>query len=117
MDKIDVNVASKPLTLETLFGAMSKDKKANPPAQGTVQLQIDAHGSLSKITADVKLAGRSLRSPQTPTLRPADADVDLTLKDQPAESRHRRPPAADRAVDDQGQHTAGPPGHCRQQAV
>ena len=81
VDKIDVNVASKPLTLETLFGAIDKDKKANPPAQGNIQLQIDAHGSLSKITADVKLAARSLRSPQTPTLRPADADVDLTLKD------------------------------------
>ena len=81
VDKIDVNVASKPLTLETLFGAISKDKKASPPAQGNLQLQIDAHGSLSKITADVKLAARGLRSPQTPTLRPADADVDLTLKD------------------------------------
>ena len=81
VDKIDVNVASKPLALETLFGSIDKTKKASPPAQGTVQLQIDAHGSLTKITADVKVAARNLRSPQTPTLRPADADVDLTLKD------------------------------------
>ena len=80
VDKIDVNVASKPLSLETLFGSIDKTKKTAPPAQGTVQLQVDAHGSLSKIVADVKLSARQLRSPQTPTLRPADADVDLTLK-------------------------------------
>ena len=81
VDKIDVNVASKPLAIETLLGSIDKNKKAAPPAQGTVQLQIDAHGSLSKITADVKLAARSLRTPQTPTLRPADADVNIMLKD------------------------------------
>ncbi len=31
VDKIDVNVASKPLTLETLFGSIDKDKKATRP--------------------------------------------------------------------------------------
>ena len=81
VDKIDVNVASKALPLETLFASFDKTKKAAPPVQGTVQLQIDAHGSLSRIMADVKLAARSIHSPQTPTLRPADADMDLTLKD------------------------------------
>ncbi len=81
VDKIDVNVASKPLPLETLFGSVDKTARAAPPVRGTVQLQIDAHGSLSKIVAEVKLAARGIRSTQTQTVKPVDADLALTLHD------------------------------------
>ena len=81
VDKIDVNVASKPLALETLFGSVNKAAKAAPPVRGTVQLQIDAHGSLSKIVADVKLAARGVRNPQIEHVDPVDADLALTLHD------------------------------------
>ena len=81
VDKIDVNVASKPLPLETLFGSVNKNAKTAPPVRGTVQLQIDAHGSLSKIVADVKVAVRGIRDLQLATLKPVDADVALTLHD------------------------------------
>ncbi len=79
VDKIDVNIASKPLSLETLFKSIDKTKPA--PALGTVELGINAHGSLSKIVALVKVQARGLRSPQFPTIRPADANVNLALHD------------------------------------
>ena len=81
VDKIDVNVASKPLDLEKLLDSVDKTAKTRTPLRGNLQLQIDAHGSLSKIVAEVKLAARSVHSTGLPTLRPADADVGIFLKD------------------------------------
>ena len=81
VDKIDVNVASKPLDIGTLMQSVDKTAKAKSPARGNVQLQIDAHGSLSKIVAEVKVAGRDLHSTDLPTLKPVDADVGIFLKD------------------------------------
>ena len=81
VDKIDVNVASKPLDLESLLDSVDKTAKTRTPARGNLQLQIDAHGSLSKIVAEVKLAARNVHSTGLPTLRPADADVGIFLKD------------------------------------
>ncbi len=79
VDKIDINIASKPLSLETLFAGLDKSQPA--PAQGTVELGILAHGSLSKILAEVKVQGRQLRVPGKEGLAPANLDVDLLLKD------------------------------------
>ena len=81
VDKIDVNVASKPLDIGTLMQSVDKAAKTKSPARGNVQLQIDAHGSLTKIVAEVKLAGRDLHSTDLPTLKPVDADVGVFLKD------------------------------------
>ncbi len=81
VDKIDVNIASKPLPLETLFGSVDKTAKTSPPVRGTVQLQIDAHGSLSKIVADVKVAARGIRGTEIQNVKPVDADLALTLHD------------------------------------
>jgi autotransporter translocation and assembly factor TamB len=79
VDKIDINIASKPLSLDTLFAGIDKSQPA--PVQGTVALSILAHGSLSKILAEVKVQGRQLRVPGK-LISPADLDVDLTLRDQ-----------------------------------
>jgi autotransporter translocation and assembly factor TamB len=79
VDKIDINIASKPLALATLFAGIDKSKPA--PALGTVELSILAHGSLSKILAEVKVTGRDLRSPDKTGLAPANLDLDLTLRD------------------------------------
>ena len=66
IDAIDVNIASKPLSLETLFSGMDKSKPA--PVQGTVELSVLAHGSLSKILAEVKVQG-----PPAPRPRQSEA--------------------------------------------
>jgi autotransporter translocation and assembly factor TamB len=79
VDKIDINIASKPLALATLFAGIDKSKPA--PVQGTVELSVLAHGSLSKILAEVKVTGRDLRSPDKTGLAPANLDVDLALRD------------------------------------
>lgn len=81
VDAIDVNVASKAIELTTLFNAIAKGQPA--PAQGTVQLAVHAKGSLSKIAADVSVRARQLRTDVTvkQKLSPADADVDLNLRD------------------------------------
>lgn len=79
VDAIDINIASKPLPLETLLAGTDKSKPA--PAQGTVELSALAHGSLSKILAEVKVQGRKLLRPGMTGVSPADADVDLTLRD------------------------------------
>ncbi len=79
VDKIDINIASKVISLETLLGALDKTKPA--PAAGTVELSVLAHGQLSKILAEIKVHARKVRLPQQPALAPADADVDLALRD------------------------------------
>ncbi len=79
VDAIDINIASKPLPLETLLAGTDKSKPA--PVQGTVELSALAHGSLSKILAEIKVQGRKLLRPGMTGVSPADADVDLTLRD------------------------------------
>lgn len=79
VDKIDVNIASKVINLETLLSALDKTKPA--PAAGTVALSVLAHGRLSKILAEIKVQARKVRLPKQPSLSPADADVDLALRD------------------------------------
>lgn len=79
VDKIDVNIASKVINLETLLGALNKTKP--PPAAGTVELSVLAHGQLSRILAEIKVQARKVRLPQQPGLSPADADLGLTLRD------------------------------------
>ena len=81
VDAIDVNVASKVIDLPTLFALASP--KAPAPALGTLQLAVHAKGSLSKITADVRVQARQLRTEATvkQRLNPADADVALSLRD------------------------------------
>ncbi len=79
VDKIDVNIASKPLAIATLFTLLDKTKPA--PALGTVELGVTARGSLSNLVALVKVQARQLRGPDFPTIRPADADLSLSLHD------------------------------------
>ena len=79
LDKIDVNIASKTLSIPALYQGADKTKKS--PVLGTVQLGIDAHGSLSKIVAEVKLQARGVRPLEATPVRPADADLSLTLHD------------------------------------
>ena len=78
-DQIDVNIASKPINLETLFAALGKAKPA--PVAGTLDLSVLAHGRLSKILAEIKVGARKVRVPSQPGFAPADADVALTLRD------------------------------------
>jgi autotransporter translocation and assembly factor TamB len=79
VDQIDINIASKPLSLDTLYAGIDKTKPA--PVQGAIGLSVLAHGSLSKILAEVKVQGRDLRVPGKAALSPANLDVDLTLRD------------------------------------
>ncbi len=79
LDKIDVNIASKPLSIPALMQGFDKDKKS--PVVGTIELGINAHGSLSKILAGVKFQARGIHLPQRDVVKPADADVSLTLHD------------------------------------
>ena len=81
VEKIDVNVASKPLALETLLRSVDKNAKTTSPLRGNVQLDLNAKGSLSKIVADLKLGARGVHSTDLPTLKPVDADVGIFLKD------------------------------------
>ena len=81
VDKIDVNVASKPLDFEKLLDSLDKTAKTRTSQRGNIQLQIDAHGSLSRIVAEVKLAARNIHSTELPTLKSIDADVGVFLKD------------------------------------
>ncbi len=81
VDKIDVNVASKPLAIETLMRGVDKNAKTTSPVRGSVQLEINAHGSLSRIVAGIKLGARGVRSTDLPTIQPVDADVNIGLKD------------------------------------
>ena len=81
-DKIDVNIASKPLPIGDLVQTTGAARKSQaPPIKGTVALEITAHGSLSKIVAGIKVEARGLASTQLATVRPADADFHLTLHD------------------------------------
>lgn len=79
VDGIDVNIASKAIDLQTLLGALDKSRPA--PAAGTAQLSVLAHGQLSKILAEIKLQARKVHLPQQPALAPADADLNLALRD------------------------------------
>ncbi len=79
VDAIDVNIDSKPIPVETLYRALFPGQTS--PAQGTVTLTALAKGRLSKLFADVKVAARTLRVPTGPKLAPADADLDLNLRD------------------------------------
>ena len=79
VDKIDVNIASKALSLSALYQGTDKDKKS--PVVGTVQLGVDAHGSLSKIVAEVKFQARGVRPLEATPVKPFDADLGLTLHD------------------------------------
>lgn len=81
VDKIDVNVASKPLAIETLLNSFDKNAKVASPLRGNVGLEITAHGSLSKLVAETKLAARGVHSTDLPTVRPVDADVGIFFKD------------------------------------
>ena len=81
-NQIDVNIASKPLPLGSLLAATGGTNKAEkPPYSGTVLLEIIARGSLSKIYAGIKVEARGLASRSLAKVRPADADVHLTLHD------------------------------------
>ncbi len=81
-DKIDVNIASKPLPIGTLMATAGKGNKRRPhPSRGRSHWRSTAHGSLSKILADIKVEARGFASSQLATVRPADADVHLTLHD------------------------------------
>ena len=81
-NQIDVNIASKPLPLGTLLATTGGTNKAQaPPISGTVGLEIIARGSLSKLYAGIKVEARGLASRSLAKVRPADADVHLTLHD------------------------------------
>ncbi len=79
VDAIDVNIDSKAIPIETLYRALFPGQ--TPPAQGTVALTVLAKGQLSKLYADVKVQGRSLRATTGPKLAAADADIALNLRD------------------------------------
>ncbi len=79
VDAIDVNVASKVIDLPTLFALVKPKEPA--PALGNLQLAVHAKGSLSKISADVRVQGRELRPTKGLGLAPATLDVALGLKD------------------------------------
>lgn len=79
VDLIDVNIDSKPIPVETLYRALFPGQTS--PAQGTISLTALAKGRLSKLFADLKITARTLRVPTGPKLAPADADLDLNLRD------------------------------------
>ena len=81
VDKIDVNIASKALSIPALYQGAQQDAAAKSPLVGTVQLAIDAHGSLSKIIADVKVQARGIHLQQLDVVKPFESDVSLTLRD------------------------------------
>lgn len=80
VDKIDINlVTAGPLPLSDLWTAATLTGR--PPIEGNLGFSLKAHGSLSKLIAELAVQGRSLRKTELAVLKPADLDLALNLQD------------------------------------
>ena len=80
VDQIDIDlVTARPLPLSDLWTAATL--KGRPPIEGTLGFSLKAHGSLSKVIANLAVQGRSLRKTELAALKPADLDLALKLQD------------------------------------
>ena len=75
--KVTANFQSENLDLKKMF----EDIGMQPPGSGTLNLKLDAGGTLENLDAKLELHGRDLRSAQVPELEPASFDLTALAKD------------------------------------
>lgn len=74
--KVVVNFQSENIDLKKLFEDMGVKSTAN----GTLNVKMDAHGTLAKLEARLDLQARSLRTDLVPNLEPASFDLSAEAK-------------------------------------
>lgn len=75
--KVLVNFQSENIDLKQLF----TDIGAKSAATGTINVKVDAHGTLEKLEAQLDLQARNLRTEQVPNLDPASFDLSARARD------------------------------------
>lgn len=69
--KVSITFQSENIEIKKLF----EDIGAKPPGSGTINLKVDAHGTLDQLEARLDFQARNLRTEMVPKLEPASFDL------------------------------------------
>lgn len=77
-EPLSVKLRTRDLSLRTLFNQLGEK---NPPITGTVNLTVDANGTIDDLIATVALRATQLQSTAAENFAPADVSLNLVAKD------------------------------------